>query len=215
MSLAIEIGSLAFQISEGDEGSIQSMREDFENLNSVLSELGLPTHNEPEHLPETDSRAKTQSFSYSTIHHLRRAYAYHLDSPEDPIEYIDEDEDPSEDIILDLELDNMRSHLIAHSDTEGFYVPVDFTQVVIDPTDQDRILGQYLGSSFQLQRELQEISPKLGIGLVEGKLLDSEADSINQCVSNDGPFSNEKLAWIALWEASRLSLEHGTAIVFC
>ena len=129
MSLSIEVGSLAFQYSLGDNDSIVSVQEDLESINAVLSELGMQTHKEPVELPELASRAQIKSFSYAMVHHLRRAYAYYLDNPADPIEYLDDSEDPQEDILLDLEVDNMRSHLISHSDSEGFYIPIDFEKI--------------------------------------------------------------------------------------
>ncbi|HEY2308559.1 MAG TPA: hypothetical protein VGI05_22025 [Streptosporangiaceae bacterium] len=40
-------------------------------------------------------------------------------------------------------------HLIHHSDCEGYYVPVDFGQVIVD----ERLAGGYLGSSVRLLAE--------------------------------------------------------------
>lgn len=215
MSLSIEIGCLAFQIENGDDDSVRSVRRDFENINSVLTESGLPCHNEPEQLPALINRARAKSFSYSVIHHLRRAYAYYLDDPDAEIEYMGEFDGPEDDIILDLEIDNMRSHLVSHSDREGYYVPVAFTQVLHDSTEEDRIVGFELGSSFKLREELLEIAPKIGINLANDQLSDRQAHAVNESVEKQEEFHNEKMAWILLWESCRLSIAHHTAIMFC
>jgi hypothetical protein len=50
-------------------------------------------------------------------------------------------------------------HLIYHSDCEGYYVPVDFAQVIAD----DSLPGGYLGSSVRLLAETRRIASALGL----------------------------------------------------
>src|ERR1700722_11287671 len=50
-------------------------------------------------------------------------------------------------------------HLIHHSDCEGYYVPVDFGQVIVD----ERLAGGYLGSSVRLLAETQRIATAIGL----------------------------------------------------
>ena len=38
------------------------------------------------------------------------------------------------------------SHLLCHSDCEGFYLPIDFADVIVDAKNQMRIAGGLLGS---------------------------------------------------------------------
>lgn len=71
------------------------------------------------------------------------------------------------------------SHLLCHSDCEGFYLPVDFEVVLIDSQDQDRIPGGLLGSSYRLRDELLAIAPALGITVSDGELADAEGDRLN------------------------------------
>jgi hypothetical protein len=59
-------------------------------------------------------------------------------------------------------------HLIHHSDCEGYYVPVDFGQVIVD----ERLAGGYLGSSVRLLAETRRIAAALD--LPEGLDPDSE-----------------------------------------
>jgi len=50
-------------------------------------------------------------------------------------------------------------HLIYHSDCEGYYVPADFLQVIID----ERLAGGQLGSSVRLLAETRYIAAALGL----------------------------------------------------
>ena len=117
---------------------------------------------------------------------------------------------PTDDPIVEEEYQNMTSHLLCHSDAEGFYAPIDFQDVIAD----DRLVGGLLGSSFRLRDELIEIAPALGISLQNGQLSDEEADAVNAGTEDGMPLSIEKMAWIALYEAARLSIQHKTAICF-
>jgi hypothetical protein len=87
-------------------------------------------------------------------------------------------------------------------------VPIDFP----DPIANDRVYGRMLGSSHRLRDELVSVARYLGIQL-GAALADDEAERINREMF-DGPFAGEKMAWICLFEAARLSLEHTSAIVF-
>jgi hypothetical protein len=106
----------------------------------------------------------------------------------------------------------MKSHLLCHSDCEGFYVPIPFQEVLLD--DQDRIPGGMLGSSFMLQNELIAVAPALGIRLEKGQLSNHEAERINGEVETEAPLWIENAVWLSLFEAARLSLQHKTAICF-
>lgn len=50
-------------------------------------------------------------------------------------------------------------HLVHHSDCDGYYVPVDFAQVIVS----DSLAGGYLGSSVRLLAELRRIAGFLGL----------------------------------------------------
>ena len=103
-----------------------------------------------------------------------------------------------------------RHHLLWHSDAEGYYVPVDFPEVILD----DRIAGSMVGSSVRLLEELKLIAPRLEIALVHGELSDEMASRIDQEAEKGGPYWIERLVWFSLFEAARLSIRHGAAIHF-
>lgn len=211
MGLAIETGVLADLIVNDPEGA-DWMRESLANVNEVLAENDLSQHCEPEQLPRMHSRARIHSFPYSFLHHLRRVYAYAMSDPEWRPTPVPAGEDPAEDPVVYDEFCMMSSHLLCHSDAEGFYLPIDFDDIISD--DQDRVAGGLVGSSYRLMEELVSIAPMLNITLDGGKLSDAEADRINNASESETGMWIENTVWISLFEAARLSIEHKTAICF-
>ena len=213
MGLAVEVGALADLEMHDPEGA-GWLRAYLAAVNEVLRENGLPEHHEPVELPELSTRVDILGFPYSFLHHLRRFYARATTDPDWIPAPTPEGEDPSQDSVLEEEMYMMSSHLLCHSDCEGFYLPIDFDEILIDSTNQDRIPGGILGSSHRLQEELVEIAPKLGIRLQGGKLTDPEAERINAEVESETELWIENCVWLSLYEAARLSIEHGTAVHF-
>jgi hypothetical protein len=72
-----------------------------------------------------------------------------------------------------------------------------------------------LRSSYRLLKELVAIAPKLGIMLEGERLTEAEADKIARDARSQQGLWIEKIVWISLFEAARLSIEHKTAICFC
>ncbi len=211
MGLAIETGMLADLIENDLEGA-DWMRESLAKVNEVLAENNLPLHSEPEQLPKMQNRAGVLSYPYSFLHHLRRVYARVTNDPEWTPTPVPEGEDPAEDPVLAEEMCMISSHLLCHSDAEGFYLPIDFDDVIID--DHDRVPGGFLGSSYRLMEELVRIAPKLNIILNGCQLSDAEADRINKLSESEDGMWIENAVWISLFEAVRLSIEHKTAVCF-
>lgn len=212
MSVSPEVGILS---NNPDSDDLEYWQGVFAALNDVLAESGLPKHVEPESLPEFKSRSRVLGFPYGAIHYLRRFYAYAKNVPSwipTPISQLDE---PWSDPAVEDEGCMLESHLICHSDTDGFYLPIDFRQIVIDKSGKDRIPGGLLGSSYQLHRELVELAEPLGVSVVGENLSDTEADRINELCEDGTPFSTELMVWLCLFEACRISRELGTAIVYC
>ena len=160
-----------------------------------------------------ESRARCCSFPYSFIHYLRRFYAKTVSQPDWVPVAVAEGEDPASDPVVEDESMMFESHLLCHSDSEGFYLPVEFDEIVTD--DNGRITGGLLCSSYKLLNKLIYIAPKLGIELLDSQLSDDEAERINQLAESEEGFYRELCVWIALYEAASLSVEHKTAISFC
>ncbi|MET3497511.1 hypothetical protein [Variovorax boronicumulans] len=215
MGLAISVGTLADFLENDPEGA-EWFEGDFEIVNTVLAAAGLPAHVEPRELPPLDSRASLDGFPYSFIHYLRRAYAHCVVSPGWTATPVEEGADPSEDPAVQEALDITESHLICHSDAEGFYVPVDFEEVLFSESESEdeALTGGMLGSSYRLRDELVQVAPALGIALVDGQLSDEEAARIDALSENDEGLYREYASWLLLYEMARLSIAHKTAIVF-
>jgi hypothetical protein len=213
MGLAICVGVLA-DLLENDPESSEMLAEEMAIANLLLAEAGHPQHDEPKALPELRSRAGIDSFPYSFIHYLRFAYAHVSQDPSWQATPLAEGYDPASDPVIEDVSSMFESHLLCHSDCEGFYFPVDFDDVIFSDDDRE-IPGGMLGSSFQLRSELIQVAPALGISLTPfGELEDAEADRINNAGESDEGLYRELTCWIALFEACRISIEHRTAIVF-
>ncbi|MCP3922486.1 MAG: hypothetical protein GY714_07875 [Desulfobacterales bacterium] len=213
MGLSVEIGMLADLVINDSEGA-GWLLDSFKGVNEVLAENALPEHKEPKVLPEFCRRSELNSFPYSFIHHLRRVYARVVNDPDwIPVE-VSDGEDPARDPFVEEESMMFSSHLLCHSDAEGFYLPIDFDEVLIDETDQERIPGGLVGSSYRLLDELKEIAPKLDIKLDGNQLSDDEAKKLNELIGSEENLHIEKLVWFTLFEVTRLSIEFKTAICF-
>lgn len=206
MGLGIGIGSLAACI-RSDPEIADILRTDFARINLVLTENGLPRHDEPESLPPIHSRAPAGSLGYSWLPHFARAVAYARQAPAEftPVDR----EDPAADRRLDRERSvAMDSHVICHSESEGYYVPVDFR----DPIYDDRVAGGVLGSSQRAVAELVAVAPLLGVPLRSGALGDRTARAIAREPDGAHPCWRERRVWLKFFEAARNSVAFGTAI---
>ena len=216
MGLSIEVGRLAEELKDHPEGRTY-LEGAFAAANRLLAKHGLPAHEEPRTLPALKHRAQLIGFPYSFIHYLRRASAHRRADPRWVLTPLGDGEKPTSDPLLQVEASSRRNHLICHSDAEGFYLPVDFTEVLIGEGDT-AVPGGMLGSSLRLMEELVEVAPALNIQLGDGQLTDEEATRLNKRSDRDhreGYPCFELDAWFLLFECARLSIEHRTAIVFC
>ncbi|HEY1068124.1 MAG TPA: hypothetical protein VGE52_18520 [Pirellulales bacterium] len=210
MGLAVSVGMLA-DLNVHDPDGARWLREALTKVNSVLEENRLPTHSEPEALPALNNRAQVGSYPYSFLHHLRRFAVYAL-NPDWKPKAFPKSKNPANDPAVFDEMAMLSSHLLCHSDSEGFYVPIEFDDPLF--ADEGAIPGGMLGSSQRLLKELRDVAPKLGITLIDGTLSDAEADRINSVINAEGRFWIEQTAWLSLFEAARLSIDHRTAICF-
>lgn len=213
MGLALSVGELAWHLGpDGDPEGLEWLREELKHLNALLWRRGLPEHHEPEVLPKIDRRGALHSFPYSYTHHLRRAVAYARRAPE-KFATIDRQQEPSEDPHIDRELSVwMDSHLICHSDCEGFYVPIDFPEPLYADDDEE-LTGVILGSSQRLLAELIQAAPLLEITVdVTGTLSDAEAVILRD--ENSHRYGLERQVWFAFFEAARASVQYNSVISF-
>lgn len=219
MGLSISVGTLDYCVEEDPEGA-EWFLEEIAEVNEVLAEQGFPQHHEPERLPPMQNRSKLNGFSYSYLHHLRRIYARTIDNPDWIPTPTPRDESAAEDDAVEEQTYMINSHLLCHSDCGGFYLPIEFEEVIFDTGDGNRIPGDMLGSSYRLMEELVFIAPKLGIQLDSGNLSDAEVIKIEIAIQKEEEDESqaglwiEKIVWLSLFEAARLSIEYKTAICF-
>lgn len=215
MGLSISTGTLSFLRSEDPDGC-ESFRRQLDEVNRLLRSNGLPEHHEPAILPRLQSRFTHIGQPYSWLHYLRRAVAHAMEGCTQ-LEPLGAEEDPIADPLYDSVLFSFASHLVCHSDCEGFYVPVDFLEPLYDDLpsgDEHCILGGILGSSQGAMRELIHVAPLLDIPVEKGKLSDQQFARIENECTERSPFWIERLVWLKFFEQARLSIEYRTAISF-
>jgi hypothetical protein len=224
MGLAISVGTLAFALHHDPEAA-QWLREGFGEVNRVLDAHGLPRHAEPESFPDTVDRPGLSwdrgmrrglwlsGMPYSWLHYLRRAVAFARQTPGE-FRPLGERDDPTADERLDYELSVvMDSHVICHSDCEGFYVPIDFPEPLYDDRD-DGIPGGILGSSQRALAELVLTAPLLGIVLRDGELHDRDAIALGEEAEGSHRYWIERYARLYFSERLRQSIAWRSAVVF-
>lgn len=205
MGLAVGIGVLADLIIHDQEGA-DWQRRSLAQVNAVLARNGLPAHREPERFAKKLRQHACTSFPYSFLHYLRRAFAHVREDLPVP------DDDtlrPEHESVVDDAGSMLDSHLLCHSDAEGFYVPIDFDEPIFD----DDVPAYMLGSSQGLLRELIEVAPHIAVELVDDRPTPACEAELRE-IEDEGPLWRERLVWYTLFEAATLSIEHGTAIVF-
>lgn len=230
MGLSLEVGILA-DLREHDPEGAEVFEGFFEYAGAVLHKHRLPQHAEPRDCEVWSA----QMYGYSGLHYLRRIAA-HLDAglamPPPG------DQDSSDDPILQAYFQDVvgqgpgllkrlvkglprfsRSfdHLIVHSDAEGFYLPMDFPDVLLDEDDQ-QLPGGMLGSVPRLARELDRLASALGIPdhlHAEAEELWAAADAQGSGTETWQRYGIESFSCVVLREACQKSLASGAALVFC
>ncbi len=205
MGLGISIGDLAYCLEDDPEGA-EWIEEDFEALNECLKSNGLTEHTEPKVLPEIKMSCVT-SFPYSFLHHLRRVYALNkLGKPVIPISGKLTKED---DAIIAEVTARMDSHLLCHSDNEGYYVPIEFDDILID----ENIAGSVVCSSQKLLTEILSIASFIDIDTSYGEI-SADMENVLAKANESHPFYVERVVWFALYENAKNSVKHKTIISF-
>jgi hypothetical protein len=211
MSLSVWIGGLSECLKSEDQEERSSAKRDLREINRLLVANGLSQHTEPETLPRMRSRYRGVGLPYDWLHYLRRAIAFARQEP-DEFTPVPKGADPSEDEHIEHELlVSIESHVICHSDCDGYYVPVDFPDPLYHDSD-DEIGGGILGSSQAGMRELLLVAPLINIPIRRGTVSGETIARINN--ERRGRFYIERQVWLELFEAFRLSIKYGTAVKF-
>lgn len=181
MGLNIVVGYLADQLEYDEEGASWH-RDVLSDLNLVLAEVDEAPHHEPEEIP--GGSQSWESYGYSGLHHVRRLAAWLAINRclPPPCSY----EKATDDAVLEkfyhqheeyLRRGRAKglfgffkrkkppfSHLILHSDAEGFYLPRAFLDVIFDQNSPQRDgIGGMVGSAQELLAECRELAQALSI----------------------------------------------------
>ncbi|MDN3353030.1 hypothetical protein [Actinomadura sp. DC4] len=213
MGLDVVVGILA----DAEDEDSDVVREDLVVIRELLEEAGAGPWTEPE--PDGQKAEWLDFWGYSSLHTVRRL-AVHLvetGSLPEPLNGQSATKDPLlEDAYLEVPGDTAGGfdHLVHHSDCEGYYVPVDFEEVIID----ERLTGAYLGSSVRLLAEARAIAAALGLP----EDLDPGSDEVSAATDAETPngegwqrYATESYICLQLINAAKHSIKTGAAIVFC
>lgn len=230
MGLSLEVGILV-DLRENDEEGFDYFRNQFEALNSHLNQANIAAHVEPDDCEVWSC----EMFGYSGLHYLRRLAAYldateHLPPPGDD----GASKDPRLEQYFQHVMGKIPSfaarlfqkqhtfsrsfdHLIVHSDAEGFYLPIEFTDVQY-PDEKLEIAGGMIGSAPRLLSECKRIAGVLEIpsDLDEtSKALWDAADSQGEGDQTWQRYGIESYSCVCLMRGCMKSIESKAALVFC
>jgi len=227
LSIFVGLGTTLREEGEGEE--VERLEQQFEVVNDLLESFGLPPHREPYDL-EAQRIVTFDMYGYSALHRLRRVAAHlalgeelpppgDAEAADDPVlqdyyQLFDEN-------MLEGKAGAMRfQHLIIHSDAEGFYLPVEFDEVIVaDPSLE--VPGDMVGSSPRLLEECLELARALELP----DDLEPESEEVWRAADAEGGGGGEDGAkWqrygveshtcLALIKACRASVETGAALIF-
>jgi len=214
MGLYVVVGILA----GAEDEYADYVRTQFAVIRELLDRAGAGHWAEPE-LNERDVLGGDM-WGYNGLHTVRRV-AVHLAESGTLPDPLEEAHRAADDPLLRKayagfpgESAGPFDHLIHHSDAEGYYVPLDFGQVIVD----ERLVGGYLGSSVLLLAETRRVASALG--LLEDLDPDSEevfdaCDAKASAAEGWQRYGIESYGCLRLIEAAKHSIATGAAIAFC
>jgi hypothetical protein len=224
LGLALCVG-VPSEIRESDPEYVAYFEQQVDAINAVLEFFDLPPHREPFEV-EDDRTFECEMIGFSGLHYLRRVAAHLALGKELPPP--GDDDAAGDPVLKDYyrifdasfargEAAGIRfQHLIVHGDAEGYYLPVEFEDVII-PDPSLEIAGGMLGSSHALLRECRELARALEIP----EDLSLEDEALAEAAENQGEgeakwerYGVESYTCVALMKACEASVETGAAVVF-
>jgi hypothetical protein len=211
MGLNMVVGVLV----EADEEYAELVQRDFTEIGELLRRAGAGSWAEP----ATVQDAEFEMWGYSGLHTVRRL-AVHLGASGRLPEPLAEAHRATDDALLTKAYAALPAnppgpfdHLIYHSDCAGYYVPIDFEQVIVD----ERAPGGYLGSSVRLLEETRRVAQALGLP----DDLDPDSEEVFEAADAETPategwqrYGVESYVCLQLLRAAELSVATGSAIAF-
>jgi hypothetical protein len=206
MGLSISVGFLYDQARNDAEG-YEYHRRAFARLSGALAEKGI-TWSEPEISDPPSPHRFSTALPYGCLTQLRRAYVLAgRGEPVTPAGSTDALQYKRDLGKVEDETSMLASHLLCHSDSAGYYVPVEFDDPLFLPRQAGVDGGGIVGSTQRLLKELVGMAPAIDLDLYDDRTLSNEFD-------DDDPFGSEKITWLMLYSACLAGIEGGHAIVF-
>ncbi|MCX4744172.1 hypothetical protein OG455_01355 [Kitasatospora sp. NBC_01287] len=203
MGLSLTVGTTQEPDSQGD----------FELLHQALAAEGIAWR-EPRTPPSPADRFAA-GFPYGYLAKLRRVLALHrLGEPVTPAASVTPEQYRHDLAEVDEETLMFDSHLLCHSDCEGYYIPEDFGDPLFLPPESGVPGGGMVGSSQGLLQELAHLAGPIGVRLDADGTLDATESARLAALPDDAPFAAELFTWHQLHLACRTSIAGGRAIVF-
>jgi hypothetical protein len=219
MSVAISVGFLD-EMRRCDEEGFATYRKVFKEIKAMLEKANLPVYDEPE-----DLQGKgwwSQVLPSNGIAYLQRLAAYLWKSEEMPDPGTQEIDNPlqegemeflSEDCYCSPDVPNLKEqrfdHLVCHSPRDGYWLPLDFDLVIIEPEG-------HFASSVRLKKACEDIAAELELPLD----LDLKAKEMREAALNPGKgrtgwkkYGIESYNCLLMYQAATRSVELGAAIV--
>ncbi|MQS16958.1 hypothetical protein F7Q99_33415 [Streptomyces kaniharaensis] len=213
MGLSISVGLLYDQARNDLEG-LEHHRRAFARLSRALADAGIQWQ-EPGMTEPPSAHTFSGGFPYSYLIHLRRVFALvACGDPVTPAMAVDDKQYARDRRRILDEMSMLSSHLLCHSDSSGYYVPVDFGDPLFLDAEAGVAGGGMVGSSHRLLAELVGIAPSIGIRLDDGGVLSDEEAGRLATFPSDDPFEPERTTWYQLYRACLASIADGHAIVF-
>jgi hypothetical protein len=224
LGLALCVG-VPSEIRESDPEYVAYFEQQVEAINGVLESFGLPPHREPFDV-EDERTFECEMIGYSGLHYLRRLAAHLALGKELPPP--GDDGAASDPVLSDYykifdasfargqATGMLFQHLLIHGDAEGYYLPVEFDDVIL-PDASLEIAGGMLGSSHALLRECRELAHALE--LPEDLSIYDERLELAATPQGEGEakwerYGVESYTCLALLRACEASVETGAAVVF-
>ncbi|MFG2680765.1 hypothetical protein [Streptomyces sp. NPDC048392] len=198
-----------------DAEGLDYHRRAFAHLGQALMAEGISWH-EPEITDAPHARTFSGGFPYGYLTQLRRILMLtNLGEPVTPARAVSRRQYDRDCEKIQDETSMLASHLLCHSDSAGYYVPVDFEDPLFLP-DEARVDGAgMVGSSRRLLAELSGMASSIGISPDdEGAPSDTGESGLAEGLATDGPFETERFAWYQLYRACLASIAGGHAVVF-